>query len=246
MGVYTVQLKETHDVADGTRMFVFEKPEGYQFSAGQYVALTVMVPEGMVVDNKGLSRSLSVASAPCEKDIAFVMREGESSFKKICWQMRPGDVVTITKAVGFFTLEKEDVSPIVFLVGGIGITPVRSILKQAESEQDNRSFTLFYANRFLKDAAFQEELQEISLPQFRLVAVLSKSPDVCAATNDERGYICGALVQKYVSEIASAWYYLVGSPQFSEAMEKMLIELGVPKERCKKDPFTGIVSQSAK
>lgn len=235
---YTLTLKETRDVAVGTRLFVFDKPEGYVFQAGQYVAL--MLPKLVAPDPKGSVRSFSIASSPYESEIHFSMRSGISGFKQTFWQMQPGDTITITKAVGFFTLPKEDARPVVFLVGGIGITPVRSILRQAAHEENTRDFTLLYANRFLKDAAFCEEIKSLPLAHFRCVTVLSKSDEICQPVNDERGYICLPLLKKYVSDIPGRLYYLVGSSEFTDAMEKILIDLGVPKEQRHMDPFTGL------
>ena len=119
-------------------------------------------------------------------------------------------------------------------------------MKQAEHDESQRSFTLFYANRFIKDVAFHQELQNIVLTNFRYVTVLSKSEDPCAPMNDERGYICAPILSKYVDDIQKNLYYIVGAPQFIEAMEKMLSDLGVPKEQCKKDPFTGLRASEKK
>lgn len=242
MANYTLTLKEARDVADGTRVFVFDKPEGYAFQAGQYVAM--MLPKLAEPDPKGPVRSLSIASAPEDNELCFAMRSGFSGFKKTCWQLKPGDTVGITKAVGFFTVPEAEKRPIVFLIGGIGITPARAILRQAELEKSERKFILFYANRFIKDAAFHEEMKQLKLKDFRYVTVLSKSEEPLAPENDERGYLDGAMLRKYMDDPKECLYYIVGSPQFVGAMEKILDDMGVPKEQHKKDPFTGIVSQS--
>ena len=245
MAQHIIALRERTTVADGTELFVFEKPAGYTFTAGQYVALIAPKIEGIEADARGLVRSFSLAAAPFESLLMFAMRSGESAFKKTFWQLAPGDTVTITDPVGSFVLSPEtDPQPVVFLVGGIGITPIWSMLKQAEHEQSQKKFTLLYANRFLKDVAFHQELGALALPNFRYVSVLSKSEEPCAPADDERGYICEALIKKYVDDVPGSLYYLVGSPQFIEAMEKMLSELGVPKEQCKQDPFTGLVPQT--
>ncbi|MFZ2299585.1 MAG: FAD-dependent oxidoreductase [Candidatus Moraniibacteriota bacterium] len=244
---YTLTLKEICDVADGTRLFVFDKPEGYVFKAGQYVALAVPKVDGIETDMRGLTRSFSIASAPYESELYFAMRQGESSFKKTFWHLKPADTVTVTKAVGFFVLPPEnDRRPIVFLAGGIGITPVRSILKQAEHDRSDRHFTLFYANRFAKDAAFANEMKNLSLMHFRFISVLSQSEDPCVSTHDERGYLCDTMFEKYLDDVSGCLYYIVGSPQFSDAMGRALTNLGVTKEQCRIDPFTGLRSQSEK
>jgi len=238
---FTITLKEIRDVADGTRLFIFDKPEEYTFKAGQYVAMEVPKMEDIETDKRGLIRSLSLSSAPCESELYFAMRHGDSSFKQTCWKLLPGSTVVITKAVGFFILPgEEDTRPRVFLAGGIGVTPVRSILKQAEHEKSERDFTFFYSNRFTKDAAFNEEIKNIKLAHLRFVTVLSKSEEPCAGENDERGYICEETLKKYIQDIPDCLYYIVGSPQFSEAVENVLTDLGVPKEQRHMDPFTGL------
>lgn len=238
--MFTITLQRIEEIAEGTRMFVFDRPAEYEYKAGQYCAMKL----GALVeaDPKGPTRSFSFSSSPFEEHLTFSMRSGESGFKKTMWQLKPGDTVEITKAVGFFTEPAENEKPIVFLVGGIGITPARSILREAAHRGSERSYTLFYANRFLKDAPFHEELAQLdrSMPHFRYVKVLSRSQDVCAGEGDERGYICGELLKKYVDDVPGALYYMVGSPDFIRAMESVLQELGVSQEQQHKDPFTGM------
>lgn len=245
--MFPITLKEIREVADGTDLFVFDKPEGYEFKAGQYVALFAPKIDGIEPDQRGLSRSLSIASAPCESELWFAMRKSDSYFKRTMWVLEPGAVANITKPVGAFTVPEEGDRPIVFLSGGIGITPVRSILKQAEhTRQTDKLFTLFYANRFAKDAAYDDELRAIELPNFRYVSVLTRSDDPCTMENEERGYINEAMIRKYVPDTAKCLYYIVGSPQFAKATEDMLDAMGIPKESRHMDPFSGMVAQSVR
>lgn len=228
-------------MADGTQLFVFAKSDDFTFEAGQYVAM--MVSNLVAPDTRAGVRSLSIASAPCENDLYFAMRKSESGFKQTMFALQPGESVSATKAIGHFTLSHAaDGLPIVFLVGGIGITPVRSILKQAEHDSSTRSFIVLYSNRFEKDAAFHEELKTLKLSGLRYVTTLSQETMPCAESNEERGYICEAMLRKYVSEVRGVWYYLVGAPAFIEAMEKMLSDMGVTKERQVCDPFTGMMT----
>lgn len=238
--MYTITIKGIEDIADGTKIFTFDRPADYEYQAGQYCA--IKLANLIEADPKGAARSFSFASSPYEPELAFAMRSGESGYKKTFWTLQPGDTVEITKAVGFFTEPEGNDQSIVFLVGGIGITPARSILREALHQGSTRDYTLFYANRFLKDASFHEEFIELSrsLPHFRYVTVLSKSEDPAGPENDERGYITGAILEKYLTDIPKRLYYMVGSAEFIEAMETILAGFGVMKEQCKKDPFTGL------
>lgn len=222
-------------------MFYFTKPEGLAFSAGQYVAMKL--PRLVEPDKRGPARSLSIATAPSEQELGFGMRNTGSGFKKTLWSLKPGEQVDVTDAIGFFTLDPEEERTIVLLAGGIGITPVRSILKEAEARGSQQHFILFNANRAKKDAPFCEELGNLKLPHLQEICVLSKPSDMPETRTEEPGLITRELIEKYVDKIPDSVYYIVGSPQFIEAMEGILLSLGVTKEQWKVDPFTGLVSK---
>lgn len=243
MANFQLKFKKKEQVADGTWSFYFEKPADFQFKAGQYVAL--VLPRLVAPDKRGPVRSLSICSAPFEEDLMFTVRITDSGFKQSLMALEPGEIAQATKPVGHFTLSHaSDGKPIVFIVGGIGITPVRSILLQAAYDKSDRCFTLFYSNRTTKDAAFHDELGSIPLPNCTYVYTFSQETASCAGKNEERGYICEDMLKKYLSleEIEENWYYLVGAPAFIEAMEKMLGGMGIAPERIVNDPFTGMGS----
>lgn len=236
---YTLKLKERKTVADGTELFIFEKPVDFTFEAGQYVVL--MLPKLAAPDVRGPVRSFSICSAPFESDICFAMRHGESGFKQAFFQLKPGSTITATSPIGHFTLSHaSDDKPIIFLVGGIGITPVRSILKQVEHDKVTRDFTVFYSNRFAKDAAFHAELALLKLPGLHYITTLSSETTPCTTPNEERGFICEEMLRKYIPTLEDAWYYVVGGSEFVAAMEKMLTQMGIAKERQVCDPFVGL------
>lgn len=245
MANFQLTFTKKEQVADGTWSFYFEKPADFVFEAGQYVAL--VLPRLVAPDARGPVRSLSICSAPFETDLVFTMRISESGFKQSIMALTPGEVVQATKPIGHFTLaHADDMKPMVFLVGGIGVTPARSILKQAEHEGSERSFLCVYSNRYKKDAAFHTELGALQLPHYRYVSTFSQETLACADGNEERGYICEAMLKKYLplEQIQESWYYLVGAPAFIAAMEGLLTGLGVAKERMVNDPFTGMTSAS--
>lgn len=242
MGKYTLTLKGMQDVADQTRLFIFDKPDGFSFKAGQYVALEVK-EFAVEDDGKGRLRSLSIASAPYEDELHFVMREGQSSFKRTMWSLRIGDTVLATKPVGMFVLSEEDEAiPAVFLIGGVGITPARSMLRQAMHLSSERKFFLFYSNRFLKDAAFHDELKAMSTEHLTYVNTLTQDDVVCGV-GEERGYICKEMIEKYISDPLVPKYYIVGSPDFSNAMKAVILGMGVAESDIHMDSFTGLRAQ---
>ncbi len=237
-------MKSIQDVADQTRLFVFNKPEGFTFKAGQYVALGVK-EFAVEDDGKGQFRSLSIASAPYEDELHFVMRSGESSFKRTMWSLSVGDEVSVMQPVGAFVLSEEDeTTPVVFLIGGVGITPARSMLRQAMHLSSGRKFFLFYSNRFLKDAAFHDELSAMPKDHFTYVNTLTQDEGVCGL-GEERGYICKEMIEKYVSQPTALKYYIVGSPEFSSAMKNVILGMGVTESSIHMDSFTGLRTKKA-
>lgn len=243
MANFQLKFQRKEQVADGTWSFYFEKPADFQFEAGQYVAL--VLPRLVAPDTRGPVRSLSICSAPFESELVFTMRITESGFKQSMMQLEPGEVAQATKPIGHFTLSHaSDGKKIVFLVGGIGVTPTRSILKQSEHDAVSRPFVFFYSNRLKKDAAFHDELRSLQLADYRYIPTFSQETTPCSDGTEERGYICADMLQRYlpVAEMSENWYYLVGAPAFIEAMEKLLEGLGIAQERIVNDPFTGMAT----
>lgn len=238
MQTYSIKLARKYEIADQTMAFVFEKPADFVFHAGQYVVMTL--PALAFPDNRRGIRSLSIASAPYEDELVFAMRITDSGFKQTLNAMEIGGDVTITQAVGHFVLDESD-RPVVFLIGGIGITPARSILRQAERDGSTRSFCLFYSNRRPHDASFSSEMQGFPTLEYRCIDTLTnqEAADQCE-WQEERGYICDAMISRYISDVKAPLYYIVGSPTFAKAMIMMLEGIGVDKESIKQDPFTGI------
>jgi ferredoxin-NADP reductase len=145
----------------------------------------------------------------------------------------------IRSATGHFVLPEDQEREIVFLAGGIGITPVRSMLRQAAIEKRRNPFVLFYSNRRPEDAPFCKEVQNFSELNYRCIDTLTQNEGVCA-WQEESGYICAEMLKKYLTEISHSLYYVVGATVFIGAMEKILAELDIPDANIKKDPFTGL------
>lgn len=238
MQTYTIKLLRKEEIADRTEAFVFEKPKDFIFQAGQYVVMTLL--QLTYPDNRRGIRSLSIASAPYEDELIFAMRITDSGFKRTLMDLKVGGEVRITQAIGHFVLD-ESMRPVVFLIGGIGITPARSILRQASHDALKRSFYLFYSNRHPEDASFREEMQSFPQLNYRCIDTLTnqEAADQCA-WQEERGYICDHMLEKYLPDHKAPIYYIVGSPTFAGAMVSMLVGMGVDEASIKQDPFTGI------
>ncbi len=239
MSINTVKLTKREQVADGTMAFHFEKPQGFLYTAGQFADLTLLDPPQ--TDAEGNTRGFSLASAPCEKDLKIATRMRDTAFKQVLKAMPYGTPLKLDAPYGSFTLHTNTSTPAVFLTGGIGITPVRSMLVEATKETLARRILLFYSNHAPEDAAFLEELQAIAAknPQFTLVATMTKMEDSSDKWTGETGYVTKPMLEKYIKDLTVPIYYCSGPATLVAAMRKLLTEAGVNEDNIRTEEFTG-------
>ena len=98
MGAYTVTLKERREVAESTMAFLFDKPAGFEFAAGQSADVTLLNPPE--TDTEGNTRAFSLASAPWEPDLMFATRLRDTAFKHLFRTMPLGTEIKIYYTAG--------------------------------------------------------------------------------------------------------------------------------------------------
>lgn len=233
-----VKLTEKKEIAEGTMSFAFEKPKDYIFKAGQNIDLTLINPSE--TDNEGNSRTFSIVSAPSENMIEIATRMRDTAFKRILKDMPIGGEVEMTEAMGSFTLHNDISKPAIFLIGGIGITPVRSILFDAAEKKLPHKLFLFYSNRRPEDAAFLEELVSLQTnnPNFKLIATMTDMENSKQQWQGEKGYINADMIKKYVTDLNAVWY-ISGPAAMVKAMREILTQLNVDDDFVKTEEFSG-------
>lgn len=239
MAKYQLQLMRKQTVAEGTLAFYFKKPDGFSFKAGQCAQFTLIDPPQ--TDDEGNSRYFSYASTPDEPELMIATRIRDSAFKQVLSQLEPGSELVMKGPYGDFVLPEQLKRPVVFITGGIGVTPVRSMLLHAIKHQqssDPQPITVFYANRRLQDAAFLDELTKacINSAHSTLVATMSQ-PD--SAWSGEQGYVDQAMLARHLTDLNAPVYYLDGPPALVAAMKAMLSKAGVDEEQVRSEEFAG-------
>ncbi len=225
-----IYLKSNEQVAEGTIKLVFEKPANFNFIAGQYVIL------GLKSGDKTLSQPLTIASAPFEPVLEFIMRLTDSDFKQAAIKLKPGEEAYMGNAMGNLVLG-ENAESVVFLAGGIGVTPFRSILKQAAKEKSRKFFTLFFSNHKETDAIELVDFKSMGLQNFRTVFTLTDvDKEVWLG---ETGRINKAMLLKYLPQLSAHTYYIVGTSSFVQDMTAILEESQVPKSQIRLEAFAG-------
>jgi ferredoxin-NADP reductase len=236
---YTSELISKEAVAEGTMAFHFKKPEGFEWKAGQSIDLTLINPPE--TDSEGNTRAYSIAAAPHEGYISIASRMRDTAFKRVLKNAELGLPVEIAGPFGSFTLHEKQSRPAIMLVGGIGITPFYSILKDATEKMLPHKIFLFYSNRRPEDAVFLEELAKIAQQNsnFVFVPTMTGMEKSSFAWSGEKGHITKEMIEKYISDRTDAIYYSAGPQAMVASMRKILNEMGVSDDDIRTEEFTG-------
>lgn len=237
MAKINIKLRSKKEVATDTMSFHFDKPEGFTFKAGQFADFIQINPPE--TDTEGDKRAFSLG-APFEEEIIFTTRMRDTAFKQNLKNMPIGTEVTLDGAYGSFTLHNNTKVPAVFLSGGIGITPVRSIILQATHDKTAHKIFLFYANKTSKDAAFLDELTEAQKANanFKLIASMTDS-EGSKDWKGETGYFTKEMLQKYIGDLSQPIYYISGPASMVASIRKTLNEAGIDDDNIRTEEFSG-------
>ena len=234
-----VILRKKTEVAEGTMAFFFEKPEGFRFRAGQFAELTLSNPPE--TDAEGNVRTFSIASSPNEEYLTFATRMRDTAFKRVLKKMPLGAEVTLDGPMGSFTLHADSSRPAVFIAGGIGITPFRSIILQADTSQLPHHLLLIYSNRRPEDSAFLEELSGIEKenPRYKMIATMTEMEKSAREWNGRVARIDNPFLARAIEGLRDPICYVAGPPTLVSAVAKTLSVLGLGKDSIRTEEFEG-------
>ena len=233
------RLVSRHEVAERTSEFRFEKPSDWTFKAGQYLDMTLLDPPE--TDTEGNTRTFSIASSPGEEPLMVATRMRDTAFKRVLNTMTLGTAVKIEGPSGSLTLHNNVKRAAVFLAGGIGITPFRSIVFRAAEEKLPHRIFLFYSNRRPEDAPFLDELQSLGKdnPNYTLIATMTEMAKSHRSWNGETGLIDKEMLARYLKDAVSPIYYVAGPPEMVKGLHTMINEAGVDEDDIRSEEFAG-------
>jgi ferredoxin-NADP reductase len=237
--IYKVKLKGKKEIAAGTMAFHFEKPEGFSYKAGQFADYTLIKPSE--TDAEGNTRGFTLASAPYENDLMLATRMRDTAFKRVLKKVALGTELKLDAPYGSFTLHNDTQTPAVFLTGGIGVTPVRSIVLQAIHDQVAHRLFVFDSNKRPEDAAFLDELMtpRAKNPHYTFVGTMTEMEKSSREWHGETGIITKAMLSKYINDLTLPIYYIAGPRGMVAAMRKTLSESGVNDDNIRTEEFSG-------
>jgi len=216
------KTQETNDVFS----FVFQPPNPVSWQAGQYVFYKLPHDNP---DDRGDTRIFTISSPPYQERIMITTRfffQESSSFKKALFSKEVGDSIEALRIQGHFTVEEPN-QKLVFIAGGIGITPFHSILLELEKRNKIKDIILIYSNRNEESVVFKQTMDRLE-KKFQGISIkYIYSPQRC---NKE-------LIKESVPDIYERIFYLSGPIRMVRSVEEALEELNVNRENIRKDYF---------
>ncbi len=229
-------LIDRQHIADNTLEFFLKRPEGFEFSAGQHI--NVKLNDLRFEDKKAGRRTFTIASAPFEANLRIATRLTDSGFKQTIAQSDDQQHVEIIGPSG--EMVRDETRPAVFIAGGIGITPFRSLAPDALHKNLHQPMTLLYSNRSLAAAAYHDYFTRAAEDNPNVFAYV---PTLTGETpkdwTGERQRLDSDLIKKYVKDWSVVTFYVCGPPTMVTAMTDMLKAEGVDQECILSESFWG-------
>ena len=235
--IANIKLLKKETVANGTMAFYFEKPEGFEFRAGQFADYTLIDPPE--TDDEGNTRGFSLVQAPFEGYLVAATRMRDTAFKRVLKDMPIGTEVKLDAAYGDFTLHKTETTPAVFIIGGIGVTPVRSMVAQAIHDGTAHKILLLHSSRTPDDLPFKADFEGFAEQSANFTYVPVASDEAPDDWQGERGRVDEAMVRKYVTDLNLPIFYLSGPEGMVKAVRQMLVTMGANEDNIRTEEFTG-------
>lgn len=237
-----LKLIKRFEEEGGATTFYFEPEQVFEWTAGQYLHYKI---NNQDFDDRGPNRFFSIASAPHEEYIQLTTKffDDGSSFKKELIRLKAGDTIEAFGPKGDFSI-REGITDYVFIAGGMGITPFRSIILDLDHRGKPLNITLLYANKTL-DMVFRAELEKIAKKhkEFRVLYFIT-GEDVQEKQLTENIKISSARIDKQTLEEVikntdSTMVYVSGPETMVYYFEDLLSQLKVPGQNIVCDYFIG-------
>jgi len=224
-------------VSPGVKSFFFKPEEDFNYIAGQYAVVSFKH------NNREYSKHFTISNSPSRENIEMTMMMSGSDYKNALDSLQVGDAVSLKGPFGKFTLDALKEETVIFLAGGIGITPIKSMMEYAADHSLQLKGRLFYSNRTAEKIAFGKELKELAakLGDFEVVNTLTRvEGEEAASWKEEKGHINADMIKRNYKEYSSSRFYIAGPPAFNNAAKKVVAEeLKMPSDLITLEDFTG-------
>ena len=218
--------------AANIRTFYFKPERPMQYTAGQYTEIHLPHKH---MDDRGNKRWFTLSSPPGRDFVTITTKyagdDKSSSFKKALFKLEPGTELDMADPMGDFVLPKLIQTPIIFVAGGIGLTPFHSIAEWLSDTGERRPIKFIYGVRVEDEIIFQDSFHKVGIEP---TIVVSQPSD---AWGGERGNLSAELILGIEKPSEDTLIYVSGPEPMVQALAKDLHKAGVPKNQIVSDEF---------
>ncbi|MDB5184626.1 MAG: hypothetical protein JWN38_434 [Candidatus Saccharibacteria bacterium] len=227
-----VSFVKSQAEADNIRSFYFKPAGEFRYTAGQFIELTIPHDKP---DSRGTRRWFTLSSSPSQDLLSITTKlnpEG-SSFKRALQALEPGAELTMTGPMGDFVLPKLTQTPLIFVAGGIGITPFHSMFQWLADTGEQRPIKFIHAVSSEQEIIFQDTYEKAGIH----ATIIVKRPS--AAWGGERGELNAEMIMGLEAPSDDTLVYVSGPEGLVESLQTALKNAGLKKHQLVGDFFPG-------
>ena len=226
-------------IAASSAEFVFNPNQKLAYQPGQFMEWTLPHSD---TDSRGSRRYFTIASSPTEEDIRIGIKffDKGSSFKDALLDIDQNSQIVASQISGNFIMPKDKSKKLVFIAGGIGITPYRSMIKYLIDKNQKRDVILLYSVTNDKEISYKKIFEQAreSLG-IKTIYTVTDDDAVASESNTRKGFINAEFIKREVPDYQDRIFYISGTQGMVSALYKALISLGVSRKQIKTDYFPG-------
>jgi len=235
-------LARKYKVASDTAEFEFVPDQAINYKPGQYMEFTLPHPGS---DNRGVRRYFTLSSSPTEKNIKIGVKfyEESSTYKTALIDIKNSTPIVAAQLAGDFTLPNDKTKKLLFIAGGIGVTPFRSMIKYLIDNNDKRDIVMLYSANSVKQLAYIHDLEDARNKLGIKVHYVVSGRDQNLPDDEyyATGRINNQLIRSYVPDCDDRKIYISGSHPMVESLQESLPHIGVKFNNIKVDYFPGYI-----
>ncbi len=236
-----LKLKEKVQIAPDIYDFIFTPVKKFAFAPGQYMEWTL---GHEYPDSRGNRRYFTLASSPNETNLRLGVKfyDQSSSYKRSMLAMEKDSEIVAGQLAGDFVLPRGINQKCVFIAGGIGVTPFRSMIQHLIDINQRRDIVLFYVNRYENEIVYKDVFDKVRQKLgIKTIYTLTDISQISSTWTGKVGYVDKRMLRETVPDYGKCIYYISGPNAMVTSVQEMLIGSGISRDHIKTDFFPGLV-----
>lgn len=229
---HRLKIKEIIDETPQVKTFRCETPNSNKinFYPGQFFMVSI---KG---DEENLKRAYSIASSPLEKSYVDIGLNKVGIFSTKLFSTLPGDILIFKGPYGKFYFTDDMKNDLLLIAGGVGITPLISIIRYCTDKKLGNKIKLLYSVRTPEEIIYKNEFEKIKNENenFDYIVTITR-PKPEHDWHGMTGHLNEDILKRNINSVNEHIYFICGSNDFAKAMITILEKLGAKKEQIKTD-----------